>query len=239
MKGRATISLPSVTRSGSAASPRGDGPLTTRAPAFGSYSELWHGQSRILGLAQPVHHLATGVGTDRRVCHHAARRTFRGRRVERRRIQPHQQHLVEARPIAHDIAGRVHGPCQVCPAFSGMLFGCERHRRGIARPDQQVALLRPIARRIGLRAAVPATNPTPSPTPAASSARRPAVAIAPGHAAARIALSVGSVAAVSGIRRSMVARSWKSFVKVQHLPPASSVRYQSSSSLSRWHPIMF
>src|SRR5581483_1896798 len=61
MKGAATVSEPSTTASGNAASRRGAGPNTTRAPSRGSYSELWHGHLKtFLSRPSPLTQSVTG-----------------------------------------------------------------------------------------------------------------------------------------------------------------------------------
>ena len=222
MNGRATISLPSTTRSGSAARPRGDGPAMTRAPAFGSYCELWHGHSRIADRrpSSPPRSRCADRSPSRQP--RRPRRAAAGLRVEHRRIQPQQQHLVETRTVAHHIAGGSIGHAMTCPAPSE---GCPVQ----AAPVRSLPALTSRSPSFGRSCAASDCAP-----PLRRRARRQGRCL-------RRAMPAVPRCWHNGKQRRLRGRTG-SASSVQTFPaPTNSlcVRYQPTSSLSRWLPVMF
>src|SRR5580692_11189180 len=102
----------------------------------------------------PVGDVAPGVRTDCRISDHSLGSAALGLGVEPLGIETQQQHLVKPRAAAQRLRLRIHRPCQNLFAVKRQIVRLQ-WLRGCRGGDvyQQIALLRPLARRICLRQA--------------------------------------------------------------------------------------
>src|SRR5262249_3305400 len=86
-------------------------------------------------------HLAAGMWADRRIGDYAVGGALAGGGGEGRRIEPQQQHLVEARSVAHDAARGVHCPRGRLRPAGGNILRLERGGTIAVERNQEIAFL--------------------------------------------------------------------------------------------------
>src|SRR5213594_425309 len=99
-------------------------------------------------LRRPDIHLAAGVRADCRIGDDALRRAIFGRAHQRRRVQTQQEDLVETGILADGFVRGIHRPCQERRAAERNVPGFKRVRALAFDRDEQIPLLRPLARRL-------------------------------------------------------------------------------------------
>src|ERR1700720_4596123 len=129
MKGLATTSRSSTIFNGSDGKRRGDGPLTTFAPSFGSYIEARALEQQLVRV--PIGDVAARMRTYGRVGDDTVDGAPLGLGIEALRVETKHQHLVEARAVAHRAGRRIHRPIEGLLAverpvvwFQGLGRGC-------------------------------------------------------------------------------------------------------------------
>ena len=99
-------------------------------------------------LRDPYTDLAAGMRADRRIGDHALCRALLRDADQRRRIEPEQEHFVEARATANDIGEEVHRPCQHRRAACRNVLGLKWRLTFAFDRDQHVPFFRPLVRRL-------------------------------------------------------------------------------------------
>src|SRR6266478_3998341 len=106
---------------------------------------------QLLRVGVPNGHVAAGMRAYRRISDHAFGGALFCCGIEAFGAEAKQHDLVEPRAAAHGAARRIHWPRHHLLAAALQVVGRQRLRGGGSDRDQQIALSRPFACRIGLR----------------------------------------------------------------------------------------